>query len=88
MNKVVLTSAIAGALLATVALVAQADAAKDAKVKCYGVAKAGHNGCKGNNHGCAGEAKKDNDPGEWMTVDSADACSKMGGKTTAPEMKK
>lgn len=88
MKKLVLTSAIAGALLATVALNAQAADAKDMKVKCYGVAKAGHNGCKGNNHGCAGQSKKDNDPGEWMTVDSNDMCTKMGGKMQAPEMKK
>jgi len=52
-------------------------------VKCFGVAKAHHNGCKGNNHGCAGEAKTDNDPNEWMMVDNAEACTKMGGKMEA-----
>jgi len=81
MNKTLLTSAITGALLSALVITAHAEEAKDAKVKCYGVAKAHHNGCKGNNHGCAGEAKKDNDSNEWMTVDNADMCMKMGGKT-------
>jgi uncharacterized membrane protein len=83
MNKSVLTMAIAGAVLAAVAVSASGEAAKDAKVKCFGVAKAHHNGCKGNNHGCAGEAKTDNDPNEWMMVDNAEACTKMGGKMEA-----
>lgn len=50
-----------------------------AKVKCYGVAKAGKNDCATATHGCAGAAKKDNDPAEWVMMPKA-ACEKAGGK--------
>jgi uncharacterized membrane protein len=49
------------------------------KVKCFGVAKAGKNDCATATHGCAGAAKKDNDPTEWVTM-PRDACEKAGGK--------
>lgn len=47
--------------------------------KCYGVAKAGKNDCATASHGCAGAAKKDNDPTEWVKMPK-DACEKAGGK--------
>jgi uncharacterized membrane protein len=46
--------------------------------KCYGIAKAGQNDCKGNSHSCAGQSTKDMDKGEFKAV-PAGSCSKMGG---------
>jgi len=56
-------------------------------VMCYGVAKAGKNDCATATHGCAGAAKKDNDPAEWVKMPKA-ACEKAGGKvgTDKPPM--
>lgn len=82
MNVKSLTIAAAiGSLLAAGA--AQMSVAGDkTKEKCYGVAKAGKNDCAGNSHACAGQAKADNDPGEWTYV-PAGQCEKMGGKMEA-----
>jgi uncharacterized membrane protein len=59
---------------------------KPAQEKCYGVAKKGANDCASANgsHGCAGQAKVDNDPDEWVSV-ATGTCEKMGGKTVAPK---
>lgn len=76
---------IAAALITACSVAAAADD-KSAKEKCYGVAKAGQNDCatKNGSHSCAGQAKKDNDPGEWKFV-AKGTCEKMGGKTDAPK---
>lgn len=50
--------------------------------KCAGVSKTGKNDCAANGHGCAGMAKKDNDPNEWVYVPQG-LCSKLGGKVAA-----
>jgi uncharacterized membrane protein len=47
--------------------------------KCYGVAKAGQNDCGTVTHGCAAEARTDNDPAEWTLV-AKGTCEKLGGK--------
>ena len=59
---------------------------KGTKEKCYGVAKKGANDCATANgsHSCAGQAKADNDPNEWVSV-ATGTCEKMGGKTAAPK---
>ncbi len=64
-------------------------AAQDnAKEKCYGVAKAGANDCANasGTHSCAGQAKKDNDGGEWKYV-AKGTCEGMKG-TLKPAMSK
>ena len=78
-NEKLLVSAIA----ALIALGANAAAAadKDAKVKCYGIAKAGQNDCGTARHTCAGKATKDNAPDEWKYVASG-TCEKLGGKSS------
>jgi uncharacterized membrane protein len=55
------------------------------KEKCFGIAKAGQNDCANaaGTHSCAGEAKKDNDPGEWKYV-AKGSCQKMGGNLSPP----
>ncbi|MEO8444698.1 MAG: DUF2282 domain-containing protein, partial [Gammaproteobacteria bacterium] len=62
-NSILLSTAI-GTLLAFGAVTVHAEDAA-AKEKCYGVAKAGENGCAANGHSCQGQAKADKDPGEW-----------------------
>ena len=77
------TLAIAAAVGSLLALGANTTFAADqAKEKCYGVAKAGHNDCAANGHSCAGQAKADNDPAEWKYVPKGE-CEKMGGSLQA-----
>jgi uncharacterized membrane protein len=45
---------------------------------CYGIAKAGNNGCSTAAHDCSGMALKDNLPDEWVEV-PAGTCLKQGG---------
>ena len=47
--------------------------------RCYGIAKAGTNGCMTPRHGCSGLATKDNDPVEWILV-PVGTCETKGGK--------
>lgn len=78
MNKLLLSAAISGIMVASAAAPALAE--EGAKEKCYGIAKAGKNGCASadGSHSCAGQAKVDNDPNEWVIVDAGE-CTKQGG---------
>lgn len=70
------SAALALAISTLVATPAQAAG----KEKCYGIAEAGQNDC-GNlagTHSCAGQAKVDNDPGEWKLV-AKGTCIDLGG---------
>jgi uncharacterized membrane protein len=82
MNKrhALLASALATVCVVGMTSAQAADENKD-KEKCYGVAKAGKNDCASTtgSHSCAGQAKKDNDPGDWKFV-AKGTCEKMGGK--------
>lgn len=81
------TLAVATAVSSLLALAAAAPsgaAGEGAREKCYGIAKAGKNDCAANGHGCAGQAKTDNDPSEWQYV-PAGQCEKLGGKLEAPK---
>lgn len=77
---------IAAAMLAAVAGGApasaedKADAAKDEREKCYGVARAGKNDCaaKDGSHACAGHAGKDGDPANWVYAPKG-LCDKLAG---------
>lgn len=77
MKKELLAAAALTALLAAPAL---AEDAKKEREKCYGIAKAGKNACasKDGSHSCAGQAKIDNDPNEWVFVE-AGTCEEKGG---------
>lgn len=80
-NALTVAAAVAGAL--SLAAVTAATPAMAAKVKCYGIAKAGQNDC-GNaagTHSCAGQSKADYDGGDWKGVKNAAACTEMGGQT-------
>jgi len=87
MNKrqVLTAAALAGLCLATAGASYAADtnapAAKPAKEKCFGIAKAGQNDCATptGSHSCAGQAKADMDAHEWKYV-AKGTCEKAGGK--------
>lgn len=76
------------AALATAEFVAAPAGAADpkGKEKCYGVAKAGENGCAAANgsHSCGGLSKVSYSGQEWKLV-PAGTCEKMGGKLEAFE---
>lgn len=77
-----LAAAIAGAVcLAALGSSGISYAADGTKEKCYGIAKAGENGCAAANgsHSCAGQAKTAFDGLEWKLVD-AGTCTKMEGR--------
>jgi uncharacterized membrane protein len=77
-QRLIVSSALASVLALGVSgqVVAQS---KD-KEKCYGIAKAGQNDCANlaNTHSCAGQAKVDNDPGEWKYV-AKGTCKNLKG---------
>ena len=81
-KRKLLTSAVAGMIALGLARTASSQD-KDAKEKCYGIAKAGQNDCGTASHTCAGKAKKDNAPDEWKYVPKG-TCQKAGGKTQPP----
>lgn len=84
MNKAILCAALAGVISAATAQAMQAP--DPAKEKCYGIAKAGKNDCASADgaHSCAGHAAKDNDPVEWMWVESGQ-CAELKGSLEAPK---
>ena len=58
-------------LLSAVSSMADAEETKFESIKtekCYGVVSAGKNDCYANAHVCAGEAKTDADPYEWIIL--------------------
>jgi uncharacterized membrane protein len=59
-------------------LSANAIAGKPGFEKCQGLVKAGMNDCGTSKHACAGMAKVDNDPEEWVYVPKG-TCEKMAG---------
>jgi uncharacterized membrane protein len=81
-RRLLLHSAVAGVVALGIGQAAQAQDAKGAKEKCYGIAKAGQNDCANlsGTHSCAGQAKADMSPEDWKYV-AKGSCQKMGGKT-------
>lgn len=76
-----MSAALAGVVALGLGAVAQdASAAKEGFEKCAGVVKAGLNDCGTSAHACAGQAKVDNDPEEWIYV-PAGTCAKIAGGT-------
>ena len=83
MKSTVLSTAIGAVLaLSLMSLAAQAgDAAK--MEKCYGVAKASKNDCAGAAHACAGQAKVDASPKEFISVPKGTCERLVGGSLTS-----
>lgn len=80
-SKTLILTAAIGSLLALGT--ANAGDGKGDMEKCYGVAEAGKNGCQTASHACAGMAKTDKDPSDWVKVPKG-TCEKMGGKLAPP----
>ncbi len=77
-HKLALSTALAVTL--SLGLVAESEAKREKKEKCYGISAAGQNDC-GNlagTHSCAGQSTVDNDPGEWRLVTKG-TCAPQGG---------
>ncbi len=76
---------LAGALAAVIGLGTMAAALPAAAEteRCFGIAKKAQNDCGNAAHSCAGQAKTDNDPGEWKRV-AKGTCQNLGGQTSAP----
>jgi uncharacterized membrane protein len=59
------------------------ESAKSAKgERCYGVARKGLNDCGTHRHSCAGQAKVDADPAEWIMLPKGLCERIVGGKLT------
>ena len=87
MNKKILsTGLIAAAVLfgANAALDSQ-EAEAASKEKCYGVVKAGQNGCADANgtHSCEAQAKTDGSGAEWISLPKG-VCEKIVGGSLTP----
>ena len=79
-NASVKAAAIAGVMALAVASSPASLAAKKDVEKCLGVAKAGMNDCGTSEHACAGQAKADGHPEEWVYVPKG-TCEKLVGGT-------
>jgi uncharacterized membrane protein len=77
-SKTVMLAAAIGSLFAlgAPALMAADDPTIE---KCYGVAKAGKNDCAGPGHVCAGLAKTDADPDEYVNLPKGTCEHIVGG---------
>lgn len=83
-NAAVGSLLMAGLLMGSLGSSAAQAAEKAEMEKCYGVAKAGKNDCAANGHACAGQAKKDADPNEWISVPTG-TCERLMNGSTAPK---
>jgi uncharacterized membrane protein len=84
LNALTVAAALAGAVsMATVVTATPAFAG--GKVKCYGISKAGENGCasKSGTHSCAGQAGMDYSGEEWQVSADSGACKDAGGSEAA-----
>ena len=74
-------TAIAGVIaLGMAGMSGEAMAGKPGFEKCAGIVKTGMNDCGTSKHACAGQAKKDNDPQEWIYVPKGTCAKIVGGK--------
>jgi uncharacterized membrane protein len=81
-QRLIVSSALASVL--ALGLAGPVSAQSKDKEKCYGIAKAGQNDCANiaGTHSCAGQAKVDNDPGEYKYV-AKGTCKDLKGMTEA-----
>lgn len=86
-QRTLITTAIASLLALGVTASSGVAYAADVE-KCFGVTKAGQNACNSNSsqHACAGHAKVDNDPNDFIALPTG-SCLKIGGKLEPAEDK-
>ncbi len=74
---------LTAATVVALGLAANTDTAEAGKMeKCYGIVKAGKNDCGASDgsHSCAGYAKKDADPTEWILLPEGTCGRIVGGE--------
>ncbi|MFK5984277.1 MAG: DUF2282 domain-containing protein [Pseudomonadota bacterium] len=78
-SKSIASTAFSGLIAVSMGILsAGAVAGKPGFEKCTGLVKAGMNDCGTAKHACAGMAKVDKDPEEWIYVPEG-TCAKMSG---------
>ncbi|MEZ5537171.1 MAG: DUF2282 domain-containing protein [Thiolinea sp.] len=77
--KAALAGVLAVSLGAGVVMAADDEEAAETE-RCAGIVKTGMNDCATSQHGCAGMAKEDYDPEEWITLPKG-TCDKIAGGT-------
>ncbi len=85
-KKAVTAGFIAGAVALAIAGATAVNAEEtEAKEKCYGVVKAGHNDCgdAAKAHSCMSHATADGDKNEWISL-PAGLCEKLAGGSLTP----
>ncbi len=83
-KTVVATSGIAALALTTAAVAAESKAKTKKKERCYGIVAKGQNDCGTSTHSCAGRAKVDNHPEEWLLL-PAGLCERIAGGSLSPK---
>ena len=79
-QEILIKTAIAGVLSASLATAVVAEEKKPETERCAGIVKEGMNDCATSQHSCAGQAKEDYDPDEWISV-PVGTCKKIAGGT-------
>ena len=80
-KQTLIHTAVAGVIALGLGAAAQPAAAADEEAeKCMGIVKAGMNDCGTSLHSCAGQAKVDGDPEEWILVPKGTCEKIVGGK--------
>ena len=86
-TKKTLNTLLAGAVAVTAlaGVATSANAMEEGTEKCYGVVKAGMNGCGSADkaHGCAGQATVDASGAEWVALPTG-TCDKLANGSTEP----
>ena len=84
-TKKTVNTLVASAFVATMASAVMTTPAHAAKEKCYGVVKAGQNGCADSKgvHSCQAHATVDGAGSEWISLPSG-VCDKIVGGSTEP----
>lgn len=82
MNAVVATALTVGVAAVSTHAMAKSKCAVE---KCYGIAKKAKNDCGTAKHACAGQAKTNNDPNDWIMVMKGNCNAITGGMLKAPK---
>ncbi len=88
MKTKTMNTLLAGAVaVSTLGMAGAANAISEGQEKCYGVVKAGMNGCGSADkaHGCAGQATVDGSGVEWVALPTG-TCEKLVGGSLTPIM--
>jgi uncharacterized membrane protein len=83
-SKTLMLATAVGSLIALRSALASAEDEPKTTERCYGVAKAGKNDCGAPGHACAGLAKKDRDPNEYINLPKG-TCERLVGGIVKPE---